>query len=99
MPTPKSKNGDRPPKRYAHDSIAAIALDQEYLTLPHTFKVKASTDYWGNYSMRLGTKSCAECRMRKVRCNFPQNSHICEYCALHVGINLSIGTLSYHGHD
>ncbi|KAH8127041.1 hypothetical protein ACSS6W_006204 [Trichoderma asperelloides] len=33
--------------------------------------------------MRLGTKSCAECRRRKVRCVFPQNSSICHGCSLH----------------
>ncbi|KAL2009381.1 hypothetical protein VTN00DRAFT_7575 [Thermoascus crustaceus] len=33
--------------------------------------------------MRLGTRSCAECRRRKVRCIFPPNSQVCEQCALH----------------
>lgn len=33
--------------------------------------------------MRLGTKSCAECRRRKVRCVFPQNSSVCHGCQLH----------------
>lgn len=33
--------------------------------------------------MRLGTKSCAECRRRKVRCVFPSNSSICHGCSLH----------------
>lgn len=33
--------------------------------------------------MRLGTRSCAECRRRKVRCNFPENSSTCENCALY----------------
>jgi hypothetical protein len=33
--------------------------------------------------MRLGTKSCAECRRRKVRCVFPPNSSICHGCSLH----------------
>lgn len=33
--------------------------------------------------MRLGTKSCAECRRRKVRCVFPPNSSVCHGCSLH----------------
>lgn len=33
--------------------------------------------------MRLGTKSCVECRRRKVRCIFPPDSQVCEGCALH----------------
>ncbi|KAK5038309.1 hypothetical protein LTS07_001779 [Exophiala sideris] len=34
--------------------------------------------------MRLGTKSCAECRRRRVRCHFPTNdSRVCEACNLH----------------
>lgn len=33
--------------------------------------------------MRLGTKSCAECRRRKVRCVFPPNGSICHGCSLH----------------
>ncbi|KAL7914091.1 N-terminal binuclear Zn cluster-containing/DNA binding domain-containing protein [Trichoderma velutinum] len=33
--------------------------------------------------MRLGTKSCAECRRRKVRCVFPINSSVCHGCELH----------------
>ncbi|OAQ65481.1 N-terminal binuclear Zn cluster-containing/DNA binding domain-containing protein [Pochonia chlamydosporia 170] len=33
--------------------------------------------------MRLGTKSCAECRRRKVKCIFPPESSICQGCALH----------------
>ncbi|KKO98806.1 hypothetical protein THAR02_09089 [Trichoderma harzianum] len=33
--------------------------------------------------MRLGTKSCAECRRRKVRCVFPTNSSVCHGCELH----------------
>lgn len=33
--------------------------------------------------MRLGTKSCAECRRRKVRCVFPPNSSVCHGCELH----------------
>ncbi|KAK5992074.1 Dehydrocurvularin biosynthesis regulator-like protein [Cladobotryum mycophilum] len=33
--------------------------------------------------MRLGTKSCAECRRRKVRCVFAENARICQGCALH----------------
>ncbi|KAF2671619.1 hypothetical protein BT63DRAFT_422163 [Microthyrium microscopicum] len=33
--------------------------------------------------MRLGTRSCAECRRRKVRCIFSENSDICRECGLH----------------
>lgn len=33
--------------------------------------------------MRLGTKSCSECRRRKVRCVFPPGSSICQGCAVH----------------
>ncbi|KAF4624037.1 hypothetical protein G7Y89_g14136 [Cudoniella acicularis] len=33
--------------------------------------------------MRLGTKSCAECRRRKVRCIFESNATVCKGCALH----------------
>ncbi|KAK5498669.1 hypothetical protein LTR83_003977 [Exophiala xenobiotica] len=33
--------------------------------------------------MRLGTKSCTECRRRRVRCAFPLNSRTCEACELH----------------
>jgi hypothetical protein len=33
--------------------------------------------------LRLGTRSCAECRRRKVRCIFPPNSKTCQGCAAH----------------
>lgn len=33
--------------------------------------------------MRLGTKSCAECRRRKVRCIFPGTDTVCKECTLH----------------
>ena len=33
--------------------------------------------------MRLGTKSCAECRRRKVRCIYLPNNPICKECTLH----------------
>jgi hypothetical protein len=33
--------------------------------------------------LRLGTKSCAECRRRKVRCIFEPNSKICKECSAH----------------
>jgi hypothetical protein len=33
--------------------------------------------------MRLGTKSCAECRRRKVRCIYTQGISICKECVLH----------------
>jgi len=33
--------------------------------------------------MRLGTRSCAECRRRKVRCVFQPGRNVCEACALH----------------
>ncbi|KAL2812304.1 hypothetical protein BJX63DRAFT_432749 [Aspergillus granulosus] len=33
--------------------------------------------------MRLGTKSCAECRRRKVRCIYPAGSEICRQCEAH----------------
>jgi hypothetical protein len=32
---------------------------------------------------RLGTKSCAECRRRKVRCIFEPNTSACKECAAH----------------
>ncbi|KAK0752904.1 hypothetical protein B0T18DRAFT_395602 [Schizothecium vesticola] len=32
--------------------------------------------------MRLGTRSCAECRRRKVRCVFPNERPPCQQCAL-----------------
>jgi hypothetical protein len=33
--------------------------------------------------LRLGTKSCAECRRRKVRCIFEPNTKICKECSAH----------------
>ncbi|KAL3459631.1 hypothetical protein BJX64DRAFT_264454 [Aspergillus heterothallicus] len=33
--------------------------------------------------MRLGTKSCAECRRRKVRCIYPVEGGICRQCEAH----------------
>ena len=33
--------------------------------------------------MRLGTKSCTECRRRKVRCLYSSDSRICRECVLH----------------
>ncbi|KAK8108960.1 Fungal specific transcription factor [Apiospora sp. TS-2023a] len=33
--------------------------------------------------MRLGTKSCAECRRRKVRCIYALDSHTCQECVAH----------------
>ncbi|KAM5354707.1 hypothetical protein ACJ41O_001354 [Fusarium nematophilum] len=33
--------------------------------------------------MRLGTKSCAECRRRKVRCTFSEGQDKCRQCTLH----------------
>ena len=33
--------------------------------------------------MRAGTKSCSECRRRKVRCIYPENQAVCEACTLH----------------
>ncbi|KAN0113280.1 hypothetical protein V8E51_006231 [Hyaloscypha variabilis] len=33
--------------------------------------------------LRLGTKSCAECRRRKVRCIFEPNTTVCKECAAH----------------
>ncbi|KAK9329112.1 hypothetical protein V1520DRAFT_187867 [Lipomyces starkeyi] len=33
--------------------------------------------------MRLGTRSCAECRRRKVRCIFPTQGAICQECIAH----------------
>jgi hypothetical protein len=33
--------------------------------------------------LRLGTRSCAECRRRKVRCIFPPNNKTCQGCAAH----------------
>ncbi|KAF2496557.1 hypothetical protein BU16DRAFT_580670 [Lophium mytilinum] len=36
--------------------------------------------------MRLGTKSCVECRRRKVRCIFSAGQDTCQACALHDSI-------------
>ncbi|PQE27632.1 hypothetical protein CJF30_00007996 [Rutstroemia sp. NJR-2017a BBW] len=36
--------------------------------------------------MRLGTKSCTECRRRKVRCIYNPNSSRCQECVLHEAI-------------
>ncbi|KAF1952369.1 hypothetical protein CC80DRAFT_479607 [Byssothecium circinans] len=33
--------------------------------------------------LRVGTKSCAECRRRKVRCIFKDGWNVCDNCALH----------------
>ncbi len=33
--------------------------------------------------LRLGTKSCAECRRRKVRCIFEPNTKVCKECSTH----------------
>ncbi|KAL5333145.1 hypothetical protein BJX70DRAFT_78510 [Aspergillus crustosus] len=33
--------------------------------------------------MRLGTRSCAECRRRKVRCIYPPHSSCCQQCEAH----------------
>ncbi|KAI0123181.1 hypothetical protein BJ170DRAFT_587171 [Xylariales sp. AK1849] len=33
--------------------------------------------------LRLGTKSCSECRRRKVRCIVPEGNQSCQECALH----------------
>jgi hypothetical protein len=33
--------------------------------------------------LRLGTKSCAECRRRKVRCIFGPNTTVCKECSTH----------------
>ena len=33
--------------------------------------------------LRLGTKSCAECRRRKVRCIFEPNTKVCKECSAH----------------
>ncbi|KPM37498.1 hypothetical protein AK830_g9044 [Neonectria ditissima] len=33
--------------------------------------------------MRLGTKSCAECRRRKIRCIIQPGQQVCDSCALH----------------
>ncbi|CZR60123.1 uncharacterized protein PAC_10018 [Phialocephala subalpina] len=33
--------------------------------------------------MRLGTRSCAECRRRKVRCIYGTNKTVCSECSLH----------------
>jgi len=38
---------------------------------------------WPTKRLRLGTKSCAECRRRKVRCIFEPNTKICKECAAH----------------
>jgi len=32
--------------------------------------------------MRLGTRSCVECRRRKARCTYPEGSRSCEGCTL-----------------
>lgn len=33
--------------------------------------------------MRLGTKSCSECRRRKIRCVFSPGNSVCQSCSLH----------------
>ncbi|KAL2832322.1 hypothetical protein BJY01DRAFT_253888 [Aspergillus pseudoustus] len=33
--------------------------------------------------MRLGTRSCSECRRRKVRCIYPPESDVCRQCEAH----------------
>jgi hypothetical protein len=33
--------------------------------------------------LRLGTKSCVECRLRKVRCIFEPNTTVCQRCLAH----------------
>ncbi|GAD93709.1 hypothetical protein NECHADRAFT_36252 [Paecilomyces variotii No. 5] len=33
--------------------------------------------------LRLGTKSCSECRRRKIRCVFTGGSRVCQACSLH----------------
>ncbi|KAK9235023.1 hypothetical protein V1525DRAFT_421703 [Lipomyces kononenkoae] len=42
-----------------------------------------STKHHTTTRMRLGTRSCAECRRRKVRCIFPTQSAICQECIAH----------------
>ncbi|KAK9427169.1 hypothetical protein V1505DRAFT_381056 [Lipomyces doorenjongii] len=42
-----------------------------------------STKHHTTTRMRLGTRSCAECRRRKVRCIFPAQSAICQECIAH----------------
>ncbi|KAG0646621.1 Dehydrocurvularin biosynthesis regulator [Hyphodiscus hymeniophilus] len=39
--------------------------------------------------MRLGTKSCAECRRRKVRCIYAPESRVCRECVLHDAVCVS----------
>lgn len=36
--------------------------------------------------MRLGTRSCTECRRRKVRCIFNPGSSVCKECTLHESV-------------
>lgn len=46
----------------------------------HTFEPEPNSR--PRRAMRKGTRSCYECRKRKVRCIFGKNSSICEGCAL-----------------
>ncbi|KIW18679.1 hypothetical protein PV08_02968 [Exophiala spinifera] len=46
----------------------------------------SSSDFYHRHTpkrMRLGTRSCAECRRRRVRCTFPSDGRACEACSLH----------------
>lgn len=36
--------------------------------------------------MRLGTKSCTECRRRKIRCIYPSSNSACQECILHEAV-------------
>jgi len=38
--------------------------------------------FFPQLAMRLGTRSCAECRRRKARCTYPEGSQSCEGCTL-----------------
>jgi hypothetical protein len=43
----------------------------------------SNSSYHPAKRMRLGTKSCSECRRRKVRCIFQSTNQVCDQCTLH----------------
>jgi len=54
--------------------------------MPYHLQSKAETQSAPAKRMRLGTKSCAECRRRKIRCIYPPNSSACQECIVHEAV-------------
>ena len=54
-----------------------------HVTMPYQPSVNDQTQPVPAKRMRIGTKSCAECRRRKIRCIYPPNSSACQECTLH----------------